>query len=171
MTKAELAEAIKTKALLRGSFTLRSGKKSSYYFDKYMFEACPLLLREISHRLKMLIPSGVEVLAGLEMGGIPLATALSLQTGLQTAYVRKQAKSYGTKKITEGVSLCNKKTCVIEDVITTGGQVMESVRQMRKEQAIISDVLAVLYRGKKDINPLKSEGLKLHYLFHSEDIM
>ena len=80
---------------LTGTFKLRSGQVSNQYFDKYLFESNPALL-EIAKQLKELIPPETEVLAGLEMGGIPVATALSLQTGIPVVFVRKEAKKYGT---------------------------------------------------------------------------
>ena len=171
MTQAELAKAIKDKALLKGDFTLRSGQKSSFYFDKYIFESDPQLLEEIGLRLKGLVPSDTEMLAGLEMGGLPLGTVLSLKTGLPVVFVRKKAKEYGTKKITEGLPVQDKKVCVVEDVITTGGQVLKSVQQLENEGAFVEDVLCVIYRGSKDdLKKLEAEGLRLYPLFKSKDL-
>ena len=165
-TKKILIDKIKNKALLRGHFILRSGQSATEYFDKYLFESSPLLLKEITRHLKQLIPSTTEILAGLEMGGIPLATALSLESQLPCVFVRKKAKEYGTKKTTEGCSIQNKKVCVVEDVITTGGQVIMSVQAMREEGALISDVICVIYRGKEDsLEKLQNANLNLHPLF------
>ena len=165
-TKKILIDKIKNKALLKGHFILRSGQSATEYFDKYLFESSPLLLKEIVHHLKQLIPSTTEILAGLEMGGIPLATALSLESQLPCVFVRKKAKEYGTKKTTEGCSIQNKTVCVVEDVITTGGQVIMSVQAMREEGALISDVICVIYRGNEDsLAKLKKADLNLHPLF------
>ena len=166
--KAELFKKIKQISLLRGHFVLRSGQVSSEYFDKYLFESSPALLKEIAFHLKSLIPSHTEILAGLEMGGIPLAVALSMETGLPCAFVRKKAKEYGTKKITEGSAIENKSVCVVEDVITTGGQVIKSVQNMRKEGATIKDVICVIHRGQeknKAIEKMQENKLNLHPLF------
>ncbi|HEY1078725.1 MAG TPA: phosphoribosyltransferase family protein, partial [Bdellovibrio sp.] len=131
MTKAELAKKIYDIAHLTGEFKLRSGQVSHEYFDKYRFEAQPTLLREIAKQMAPLIPVGTEILAGLEMGGIPVATALSLETGIPCVFVRKKAKDYGTCKFAEGLEIKGKKVCIIEDVVTTGGQVVLSTADLR----------------------------------------
>src|SRR3972149_3310485 len=105
MTRKELAKKIYQASHLTGTFKLRSGQISNEYFDKYLFESDPALLKEIANGMAKLIPEGTEVLAGLEMGGIPLATALSLKTGLPATSVRKQAKDYGTAKLAEGAEV------------------------------------------------------------------
>lgn len=92
----ELGDRIYERARLTGEFRLRSGATSSEYFDKYLFESDPRLLREIAEELVGLLPAGVEVLAGLELGGVPLAVAVSQASGLPTVFVRKTAKTYGT---------------------------------------------------------------------------
>ncbi|MDE0118658.1 MAG: orotate phosphoribosyltransferase [Bdellovibrionales bacterium] len=166
MNKNTLFNEIKKTALLKGHFVLRSGQSATEYFDKYLFESSPSLLKSLVPHLKTLIPSDTEILAGLEMGGIPLAVALSLDSNIPCVFVRKKAKEYGTKKITEGCSVQNKKVCVVEDVITTGGQVMASAQMMRKEGALIKNVICVIYRGEqKPLEKLQEYGLKLHYLF------
>lgn len=144
----ELAKKIYDISHLTGNFLLRSGKTSTEYFDKYQFECQPTLLKEIAVKLKNLIPADTDLLAGLEMGGIPIATALSLETGIPTVLVRKEAKSYGTAKLAEGPEIKGKKLCIIEDVITTGGQVALSTRDLRERGAIIDTVLCVIYRGE-----------------------
>lgn len=169
--KEILIDKIKSTALLKGNFTLRSGQHATEYFDKYLFESSPVLLKEITHHLKQLVPSTTEILAGLAMGGIPLVTALSLESQLPSVFVRKKAKKYGTKKTTEGCSIKNKKVCVVEDVITTGGQVIMSVQTMREEGALISDVICVIHRGKEDsLEKLQRANLNLHPLFTWSEI-
>ena len=166
MDKETLFNEIKKKALLKGHFILRSGQNATEYFDKYLFESSPSLLKSIVPHLKILIPSDTDILAGLEMGGIPLAVALSLDSNIPCVFVRKKAKEYGTKKITEGCSVKNKKVCVVEDVITTGGQVIASAQMMRKEGALIKNVICVIYRGEQQyLEKLQEWDLKLHYLF------
>jgi len=124
------------------------------------------LLKELARHLKKLIPPETEVLAGLEMGGIPLSVALSLESGLPCVFVRKKAKEYGTGKITEGHAIRNKQVCVIEDVITTGGQVMESVKNMRKEGALIKNVICIIHRdGQESLKKLQQTDLTLYPLF------
>ncbi|MFV3409930.1 orotate phosphoribosyltransferase [Bdellovibrio bacteriovorus] len=170
MTRQELAKNIYDIAHLTGEFKLRSGQISNEYFDKYRFEAQPTLLREIAKQMVPLIPAGTEVLAGLEMGGIPIATALSLETGIPCVFVRKEAKEYGTCKFAEGLEIKGKKVCVIEDVVTTGGQVVLSTADLRSIGAEISTVLCVIHRGPQFPDPKLTEiGLDLRPLFKKSD--
>ena len=111
---------------LAGTFTLRSGAVSNEYFDKYRFESDPALLRRIGEAMAPLVPVGTEVLAGLELGGVPLATILAQVTGLPACFVRKEAKSYGTCQLAEGLDLAGRQVTVVEDVVTSGGQVVIS---------------------------------------------
>ncbi|MCX7977611.1 MAG: orotate phosphoribosyltransferase [Bdellovibrionaceae bacterium] len=170
MNRKELAQAIFKASHLTGEFRLRSGQISNEYFDKYRFESQPRLLSAIAEQMAPLIPPEVEILAGLEMGGIPVATALSLRTGLVTAFVRKKAKEYGTQKIAEGADLRNRVVCIIEDVITTGGQVILSADDLRKEGAIVRDVLCVIQRSNDATSKLAEAGLHLTPLFTATDL-
>lgn len=170
MTKQELAKNIYDVAHLTGEFKLRSGQVSHEYFDKYRFEARPHLLREIAKQMAPLIPPGTEVLAGLEMGGIPIATALSLETGLPCVFVRKEAKEYGTRQFAEGFDIKGKKVCVIEDVVTTGGQVVLSTQDLRSIGALVDHVLCVIHRGPVFPEPKLTEiDLTLSPLFKKSD--
>ncbi|HEY9226279.1 MAG TPA: orotate phosphoribosyltransferase [Gemmatimonadaceae bacterium] len=147
MERGELAQRIAAVSRLTGTFTLRSGIVSDHYFDKFQFEADPQLLQSIAKHLAPLIPSDTDVLAGLELGGVPIAVALGLEAGLPIAYVRKQRKDYGTCKQTEGASVKGKVVCIIEDVITSGGQVVESARHLVAEGANVATILCVVRRG------------------------
>ncbi|WP_308638422.1 orotate phosphoribosyltransferase [Paenibacillus silvisoli] len=171
MTKKELAKEIYRIAHLTGSFTLRSGQVSETYFDKYLFEGNPRVLGAIASELSSRIPIGIDVLAGLEMGGIPVATALSLETNLAAAFVRKQAKSYGTCKLAEGADIRGKKVCVVEDVVTTGGQILLSVKDLREAGAIVEDVVCVIERHPDGRKKLAENGLKLHALFTMDELI
>jgi len=115
----DLADRINTVSRLTGTFTLRSGQIATEYFDKYRFEAVPDLLADIAEAMAPMVPEGTEVIAGLEMGGIPIVTALSMRTGIPAAFVRKKAKEYGTARLAEGADIAGKRVTVIEDVITT----------------------------------------------------
>lgn len=170
MNHQELAQNIYNVCHLKGDFLLRSGQRSNEYFDKYRFESQPHLLKEIAEHMKKLIPTDTEVLAALEMGGIPVGTALSLATGIPCVFVRKSAKEYGTCQFAEGVEVKNKKLCIIEDVITSGGQVLLSTDDLRKEGAIINTVLCVINRGSEKAEAkLKEIGLTLKPLFVRAD--
>lgn len=144
---------------------MRSGAVSSEYFDKYLFEADPALLREIGERLIRLVPEGVQALAGLELGGVPLATVASQLSGLPARFVRKRAKEYGTRRLAEGGEIDGRRLAVIEDVLTTGGQVIESCRALRAGGAEVAAVLCVIDREAGGMENLAAEGLELRSLF------
>ena len=160
----ELADRINAVSRLTGTFTLRSGQTATEYFDKYRFEAQPALLAEIAAALAPLVPEGTEVLAGLEMGGIPIATALSMHTGIPAAFVRKVAKTYGTAQLAEGTPVAGKRVTVIEDVITTGGQVVISTNDLRSLGANVEHVLCVIDRSPDQGAALSAEGLTMRSL-------
>ena len=168
--KENLAKKIFQACYLQGDFLLRSGKRSKEYFDKYALESSPKLLEEVAESMIPLIPKDTELLAALEMGGIPLGTALSLKTNLPLRFVRKKAKNYGTMRLCEGGPIQGQKICMIEDVISTGGQVIESVKELRKKEALISYVICVIFRGE-DLQIFEKEKLKLSYLFSKEDLI
>ena len=161
----ELAKKIFECSHLTGSFLLRSGKTSTEYFDKYQFESRPQLLQEIARAMKNLIPKDTELLGALEMGGIPIATALSFETNLPVVFVRKTAKDYGTCKFAEGPSVKNRRVTLIEDVITTGGQVVMSATDLRQDGALITDVLCVIDRSEGNTAKLSGAQINMRALF------
>jgi orotate phosphoribosyltransferase len=166
-----LPERVVKTALLRGSFTLRSGAVSNVYFDKYRFESDPALLREITAEMAARLPPSVDALAGLEMGGIPVATMLGQHTGLPVLFVRKKAKEYGTRRLAEGGEVKGKRLLVVEDVVTSGGQILLSVAELRNLGATVTDVVCVIDRESGGAENLAKEGLRLHALFRMSDLM
>lgn len=171
MDKNQLAQEIYKVSHLNGEFKLRSGLVSNEYFDKYLFESNPTLLNEIANQLSKLIPEGTDVLAGLEMGGIPIATALSLKTGIPVVFVRKEAKSYGTCKLAEGIDIQTKTVCIIEDVVTTGGQIIRSAEDLKNVGAKVKNVLCVIDRNQSGKENLFKEGLLLLSLLTMDDLL
>ena len=159
-----LAARIADRCSLEGSFQLRSGQMAGHYFDKYLFEADPGLLAPVAELAAGLIPAGTDVLAGLELGGIPLVTAISLRTGLPVAFVRKEAKAYGTAKLAEGADIDGRVVVVVEDVLTTGGQVVASTRELRARGAVVDTVLCVIDREAGGPGAFAAEGLSLRPL-------
>lgn len=170
-THAALAKQVAAVAHLRGTFLLRSGVTSTEYFDKYRFEADPAILREIATQLAQRLPRDYDVLAGLEMGGIPIATMLSQITGKPALFVRKKAKDYGTCKFAEGGEVRGRRLLIVEDVVTSGGQILESVAALRGEGAIIDDVACVIDRGAGGRENLHRAGLALVSLFTKQDLL
>lgn len=171
MERKLLAKAIYDTAHLKGTFKLRSGQTSNQYFDKYLFESDPQLLAEIADQLKPLVPEGTEILAGLEMGGIPIASALSLKTGIPVVFVRKKAKEYGTCKLAEGIDVAGKKVCIIEDVVTTGGQILISKSDLTEFGAEITAVMSVIERDPQGRVNLEGAGLDFISLFKMEELL
>ena len=168
---SSLAARVYEIAHLTGTFTLRSGQTSSEYFDKYRFEADPALLRDIASAMAPLVPSHVDALAGLEMGGIPIATALSLETGIPARFVRKEAKTYGTCQLAEGGDIDGLRLLVVEDVVTTGGQVLLSTKDLRDRGAIVDTVLCAIDRRPEGVDPFAAEGLELRALFTMQELL
>jgi orotate phosphoribosyltransferase len=166
----DLARRIGERCRLTGTFTLRSGRASSTYFDKYLFEADPALLAEVAEHAVRLIPEGTEILAGLELGGVPVATALSLATGLPVAFVRKVAKEYGTAKLAEGPQISGRQVLVIEDVITSGGQVAASTAELRSRGALVESVLCIIDRSRGTHPQLDSMGCTVISLLSEDEL-
>lgn len=166
---SSLARRVYDTCHLTGSFLLRSGQTSDEYFDKYLFEAEPGLLREVAEAMVALLPE-CDVLAGMEMGGIPIATVMSQLTGVPTAFVRKQAKEYGTGRAAEGTSVDGRRVVVIEDVVTTGGALLASCRELRASGAKIDSVVCAIDREQGGRENLAAEGLRLRAALTRRDL-
>jgi orotate phosphoribosyltransferase len=166
-----LAARVFETAHLTGTFTLRSGTTSNEYFDKYRFEADPALLRDIAAAMAPLVPPGIDALAGLELGGVPIATALSLETGLPARFVRKEAKTYGTCQLAEGGDVDGMRLLVVEDVVTTGGQVLLSTADLRARGAVVDTVLCAIDRESGGTEAFAAEGLELRSLFRMSELL
>jgi orotate phosphoribosyltransferase len=155
----QLARDVDARCRLRGQFTLRSGKVSSEYFDKYLFESDPVLLRRVVQQMAVLVPAGTDLLGGLELGGVPLATLLSGVTGMPALFVRKEAKTYGTCRLAEGADPAGRTVLLVEDVITTGGAVRNAARALRASGATVTSVLCAIDRSAPGENALGAEGV------------
>ena len=170
--RAELAKRIYDTAHITGDFLLRSGARSIEYFDKYLFEADPCLLKHIALGMVEHVPKDIDALAGLEMGGIPIATMLSQLTGLPVLFVRKQAKEYGTCKIAEGGMVKGRKLLIVEDVVTSGGAILDAAKALREEGAELAQVVCVIDRqtDNKANLALAKLGLELKPLFTMKEL-
>ena len=160
-----LAAEIKKRARLTGHFTLRSGATSETYFDKYQFEADPILLKAIGAEMAVLVPKETEVLAGLEMGGIPVVTVMSQITGLPTAFLRKEPKTYGTFRYAEGAVLKNKNVVLVEDVVSSGGAILDAVAALRRDGISPLVALCVIDRQSGGRESLAKAGIQLRSLY------
>jgi orotate phosphoribosyltransferase len=143
---------------------------SHEYFDKYLFEARPELLRRVVVQMRDLVPDGTELLGGLEMGGIPIATVLSAETGLPALFVRKEAKTYGTCKLAEGPDVAGRRVTLVEDVITTGGAVRDATTKLREYGATVGHVLCAIDRSPAGENPLADVDLEVRAVLTKADL-
>ncbi len=168
--REDLARRIDDVAHLTGTFVLRSGVTSSEYFDKYLLFADPVLLADIAQGLEDLVAPGTQAVAGLELGGVPLATALSQRTGLPARFVRKKAKEYGTCRLAEGGEITGVRLTVVEDVVTSGGQVIESVGALRDLGADVARVICVIDREAGGFENLAAAGIDAVALFRASDL-
>lgn len=131
-----------------------------------IFKGCS----EVARQLAPLVPADAEVLAGLELGGIPVVTMLSAATGLPAAFVRKTAKPYGTCKLAEGADVSGRQVCIVEDVVSTAGQVRASAVDLRRLGARVHTLLCVIERDPRGSANLAAEGLALKALFPAERV-
>ncbi len=161
MVDTDLARDIDACCRLTGEFTLRSGQVAGEYFDKYLFEAQPALLRRVVDRMVDLVPEGTELLGGLELGGVPIVTVLSARTDLPALFVRKKAKEYGTCKLAEGPDVSGRRVTLVEDVITTGGAVRDATRALRDLGATVEVVVCAIDRSPEGTNPLEDVALEV----------
>ena len=168
--RAELAHRVYAASHITGTFTLRSGAVSNEYFDKYRFESDPELLRDLATSLAPLVPAGCDGLAGLELGGVPLATMLSQVTGMPSYFVRKQAKTYGTCRLAEGGELQGQRLCIVEDVVTSGGAILDAAVELRDRGAVLGPVVCVIDRESGGPEKLAVEGLELRALFRMSEL-
>jgi orotate phosphoribosyltransferase len=146
MDHATLAARVKQVALLEGDFTLRSGKKSRYYFDKYLFETQPDILEAMGKEIAARLPAGTMRIAGPELGAVALAAAASLASRLPFFIVRNAKKDYGTGKTIEGILKAGDQVVLVEDIVTTGGQVIEAIKNITAAGAKVVKVIVAVDR-------------------------
>ena len=168
--RTDLARRIFDTAHITGTFTLRSGVVSNEYFDKYLFEAQPALLLAIAEALAPMVPADVDGLAGLELGGVPIATMLSQVTGIPARFVRKQAKDYGTCRLAEGGEIAGQRLFIVEDVITSGGAVVDAVHELRAAGAVVERGVCVIDRESGGLANLAELGLTVQPLFTMSEL-
>lgn len=174
--RAQVAKAIAQASLLRGTFTLRSGRTSSYYLDKYLFSTRPEVLGPVAalfaQRLDELRARGTRIdrLAGAELGGIPLVTAASLLTGLPTIFIRNKKKDYGTAKQLEGAISAGDSIVLLEDVATTGGQALEAAQVLQENGAKVEAIIATIDRLEGARENVEKAGIRFDALFSKRDL-
>jgi orotate phosphoribosyltransferase len=170
MTREQLAKRIAEVSLLRGEFTLRSGRKSNYYLDKYRFETQPDVLIELGKLFAEKIAANVDRIAGAELGAVSLAAAASLACGKPFVIIRNQKKDYGTSKLIEGILNSGETITIVEDVLTTGGQVLEAAKTLKDAGAKIDRIIAVIDRQEGARANIESAGYVFESLFTTTDL-
>ena len=165
-----LARELVKASYLKGDFVLRSGRRSDRYFDKFLFETEPALLKELGRHLAELVPAETQRLAAPELGAVLLGGAVSLQTGLPLVLVRKEPKGYGTAKRLEGRYEAGERVTVIEDVVTTGGDSLRSVAALRDAGLEIVHLVVVLDRGEGGEENIRKAGIPYSPLFRVHDL-
>ena len=174
MTEDELGRLLVERALLEGDFVLRSGKRSSWYLDKYRFETDPSLLRALGARLAEAVSSfepETDRLAGPALGAVALAASASLASDLPFIIVRGETKEYGTANRIEGPFEPGELVCLVEDVVTTGGALVEAVSALREEGLLVRQAVCVVDREDGGSDALARVGVRLRALFRSEDLV
>ncbi len=170
MTDHELAVAIRRAAYLEGDFVLRSGKRSKYYLDKYLFETQPAILRELGERLARHVTPRTRRIAGAELGAIALAAATSLVCGLPFVIVRNKKKDYGTSKLVEGKIDADDVVLLVEDIATTGGQAIEAVRSLQEAGAVVEKLVCVIDRQEGAAEAFAAAGVPFAALLTKADL-
>ena len=165
-----LARDLVAASYLKGDFVLRSGKRSTRYFDKFLFETEPELLKRLGAHLADLVPKETQRLAAPELGAVLLGGAVSMETGLPLILVRKEPKGYGTAKQLEGRFNAGERVTVIEDVVTTGGDSLRSVEALRNAELDVIHLVVVLDRGEGGEENIREAGIPYSPLFRISDL-
>jgi orotate phosphoribosyltransferase len=174
VTDAALAALLREHALLQGDFVLRSGRRSSYYLDKYRFETRPELLRELGERIATkAAESAPEAtrLAGPELGAVALAASASLAGGLPFLIVRKETKEYGTERRIEGEFADGEEVCLVEDVVTSGGAAEQAVDALREAGLVCRTAVCVVDREEGGADALARKAVRLVPIFRASDVV
>lgn len=170
MDRPTLAQRIRQAAYLEGDFTLRSGRKSKYYLDKYLFETRPDILRALGELFAAKVDADTTLIAGAELGGVALAAAASLASGRPFVIIRNAKKDYGTAKPFEGKLTDADHVLLVEDIATTGGQVLEAARLITSLGAKVQRIVAVIDRQEGARENIEAAGFVFEALFTKADL-
>jgi len=170
MTKEELIKRIKETAYLEGDFILRSGKRSKYYLDKYLFETCPDILKALGEEFAKFVTDDVTLVAGAELGGVALAAATAMETGKNWIIIRQSRKNHGTSKLIEGILKADDVVLLVEDVATTGGQVLEAAKVINEAGAKVKKIVCVIDRKQGAEENVTGAGYKFESILTKDDL-
>ena len=170
MNKQELASKIKEASYLEGDFILRSGKRSKYYLDKYLFETRPEILKALGDEFAKHLASDVTLIAGAELGGVALAAATAMASGRNWIIIRNSKKNYGTGKLVEGSLKAEDVVLLVEDIATTGGQVLEAAKVISDAGAKVKKIVAVIDRKQGARENIESAGFVFESILTKDDL-
>jgi len=170
MTRNKLIKRIKETAYLEGDFVLRSGKHSKYYLDKYLFETCPDILKALGQEFAKFVTDDVTLIAGAELGGVALAAATALETGKNWIIIRQSRKNHGTSKLIEGILKPDDMVLLVEDVATTGGQVLEAAKVITEAGATVKKIVCVIDRKQGASEAIAQAGYKFESILTKDDL-
>ena len=170
MTREELIKRIKQTAYLQGDFVLRSGKRSKYYLDKYLFETCPDILKALGEEFAKHVTDNVTLIAGAELGGVALAAATAMETGKNWVIIRNSKKGYGTGKMVEGTLKNGDVVLLVEDIATTGGQVIEAAKVITEAGATVKKIVCVIDRKQGAKENITKAGYKFESILTKDDL-
>ena len=170
MIREELIKRIKETAYLEGDFTLRSGKKSKYYLDKYLFETCPDILAALGEEFAKHVTEDVTLIAGAELGGVALAAATAMTTGKKWIIVRNSKKGYGTGKMIEGAIEKGDVVLLVEDIATTGGQVIEAAKTITEQGATVKKIVCTIDRKQGAKENIEQAGFEFDSIITKDDL-
>jgi len=170
VTRNELIKRVKETAYLEGDFILRSGKRSKYYLDKYLFETCPDILKALGKEFAKHATDDVTLIAGAELGGIALAASTAMESGKKWVIIRNSKKDYGTGKLIEGKLNKGDVVLLVEDIATTGGQVLEAAKVITEAGATVKKIVAVIDRKQGAGENITAAGYKFESLLTKDDL-
>lgn len=170
MTREELIKRIKETSYLEGDFTLRSGKKSKYYMDKYLFETCPDILKALGEEFATHVGDDVTLIAGAELGGVALAASTAMVADKNWVIIRNSKKGYGTSKMVEGVLNAGEVVLLVEDIATTGGQVIEAAKIITDAGATVKKIVCVIDRKQGAGENITEAGYKFESIMTKDDL-
>lgn len=163
----DLGQRLLDASYLEGDFVLRSGRRSRFYLDKYLFSTQPDLLRDIAAGIAEKLPAyePFDLLAGPELGAVAIVAAVSLASGKPFVIVRKGAKGYGTDKAMEGKAEAGQKVVMVEDVVTSGGAALMAADKLREAGLEVGTLICVVDREEGGREQIEAKGLTFDPLF------
>ena len=170
LDRETLAKRVKEVALLEGDFLLRSGKRSKFYFDKYLFETQADILETMGAEIARRIPAGVQRIAAPELGAVALGAAACLASRLPFFIVRNAKKDYGTAKQVEGKVETGETVVLVEDIITSGGQVLEAAKLLTGMGVKIAKVIVALDRMEGGREAIEAAGYTVDAVLTKRDL-